>query len=72
MAIYLLVGSQLELRSLAMANAILKHKLPKKPHLNAVVVIGTERWTSLVSESQIAEKDGASPCSFNRQMQQVP
>lgn len=57
MAIYLLGGSQSELRSLAMTKAIPKYILPKKPHLGAIVVMGTECWTSLVSGSQITEKE---------------
>jgi hypothetical protein len=72
-ATYLLVGSQLEVRSLAMANAILKYTLPKKPYLDAVVVMGTEHWTSLVSGSQTAEKEMEPVLVVaGRQMHQVP
>lgn len=39
---YLLAGSRLELRGLALTNANPKYTLPKKPHLSALVVMGTE------------------------------
>lgn len=42
---YLLGGSQLELRSLPMTNAIPKYTLLKKPPFNAVIVMGAEHWS---------------------------
>lgn len=57
MATYLLAGSRLELRSLALTNAIPKYTRPKKPHLSALVVMGTEHWASFVSGSQVIEKE---------------
>lgn len=41
--------SQLELRSLAMADAIPEHTLLKKPHLNSTVVRGTDCRVSVMS-----------------------